>query len=173
MIPTTEKPESKAYSFEQVLERDGQFAYPNVGDSMWPLIRQGKDLVIITRKPEGRLNRYDVPLYQRDSDRQNATGKYVLHRILRVRENDYVISGDNRWNLEHGITDRHIVGVLSAVIRCGACANVSNPRTVRVTDLPYRIYTHLWCDLFLLRAPLFWLRDLPRRTLRFIKRHTS
>lgn len=29
---------------------------------MLPLIRQGRDLLLITRKPEGRLNKYDVPL---------------------------------------------------------------------------------------------------------------
>ena len=68
---------------------------------MLPLIRQGKDLLLIARKPEGRLSKYDVPLYRRDS------GQYVLHRILKVRENDYVICGDNRWHRETGITDRY------------------------------------------------------------------
>lgn len=153
-------------SLEEIIEREGQIAYPNVGDSMWPLIRQGKDLVIITRKPQGRLKRYDIPLYRRDSDRQANNGKYVLHRILHVRKNDYLITGDNRWNIERGITDRHIVGVLTAVVRCGADPRVSNPRTVRVTDPLYRIYTHLWCDLFPLRAIIFWLRDLPGRVKR-------
>jgi signal peptidase I len=70
--------------FEDVIERDGKLVYTNVGDSMRPLIRQGKDLIII-EKQQGRLKKYDVPLYKRDS------GQYVLHRILKVRENDYVI----------------------------------------------------------------------------------
>ena len=117
-----------------------------------PLIRQGKDLLLIARKPEGRLNKYDVPLYRRDS------GQYVLHRILKVREDDYVICGDNRWQRETGITDRHIIGVLTAVIRDG--------QKLSVTDKRYRLYVHLWCDLFYLRAAVLWCRDLPGRIKR-------
>ena len=78
-------------SFEEEIRRSGYLLYRNVGDSMLPLIRQGRDLVLISRKPEGRLKKYDVPLYKRDS------GQYVLHRILKVRKDDYIICGDNRW----------------------------------------------------------------------------
>ena len=93
--------------FEDVIERDGRLVYTNVGDSMRPLIRQDRDILII-EKPHGRLKKYDVPLYKRDS------GQYVLHRVLKVRPDDYVICGDNRYNKEYGITDRHIIGVLTA-----------------------------------------------------------
>ena len=99
-------------SFEEILEREGRLIYSNVGDSMWPVIREGRDLLVIERKSD-RLRRYDVPLYRRDS------GQYVLHRILKVRDEDYVICGDNRWHRETGITDRHILGVLTAIIRDG------------------------------------------------------
>ena len=126
-------------TFEEILTRDGRLVYTNVGDSMWPLIREGRDLLVIER-PNGRLKRYDVPLYRRDS------GQYVLHRVLRVRENDYVICGDNRWHRETGIADRHILGVLTAIIRDG--------KEFSVTDWRYRLYVHLWCDLFPLRAVL-------------------
>ena len=71
-------------TFEEQLDKCGKLIYTNVGDSMMPLIRQDKDLLII-EKPKGRLKKYDVPLYRRDS------GQYVLHRILEVRKNDYVI----------------------------------------------------------------------------------
>ena len=124
-------------SFEEVLARDGRLVYSNVGDSMWPLIRQGRDLLVIER-PRGRLRKYDVPLYRRDS------GQYVLHRVLRVREKDYVICGDNRACPETGITDKHILGVLTAVVRDG--------KELAVTDWRYRLYVRLWCGLFPLRA---------------------
>lgn len=125
-------------TFEQVIARDGRLIYTNRGDSMMPLIKQGRDLLVISKKPKRRLKKYDVPLYKRDS------GQYVLHRILQVRKHDYVICGDNRWTKEYGITDRHIIGVLTAVIR--------NGEEIKVTDLKYRIYVHLWCDLFPVRA---------------------
>ena len=116
---------------------NGKLIYTNKGDSMMPLIKQNRDLLII--KPvNGRLKKYDVPLYKRDS------GQYVLHRILKVRSNDYVICGDNRWVKEYGISDKHIIGVLAAVVR--------NGREITMNDRKYRLYVHLWCDLFPLRA---------------------
>ena len=124
-------------SFEEQLAQHGRLIYTNCGDSMMPLIRQDRDLLII-EPVHGRLKRFDVPLYRRDS------GQYVLHRILKVRAKDYVICGDNRWQKEYGITDRHIIGVLTGIVRDG--------RTVSVTDPRYRLYVAVWCGLFPVRA---------------------
>ena len=146
-------------TFEEQINEHGQLIYRNVGDSMLPLLRQGKDLMVISRKPAGRLSKYDVPLYRRDS------GQYVLHRILKVRESDYVICGDNRWQREYGITDRHIIGVLTAVVRDG--------KTIPVTDQAYQRYVHLWCDFYYIRAALLWIRSFPGRVLRKLKRVTG
>lgn len=77
-------------TFEEEISHTGKLIYTNVGDSMMPLIRQNRDLLII-EKVSGRLKKYDVPLYKRDS------GQYVLHRIIKVHKDDYVICGDNRW----------------------------------------------------------------------------
>ena len=142
-------------TFEEQISQHGQLIYRNVGDSMMPLIRQGKDLMVISRKPEGRLHKYDVPLYKRDS------GQYVLHRILKVRENDYVICGDNRWCREYGIEDRHIIGVLTAIVRDG--------KTIPVTDKRYLRYVHLWCDFFYVRAAILRLKSLTSRIRRKLK----
>ena len=142
-------------SFEDILRRDGRLIYTNVGTSMWPLIRQGRDLLVIER-PEGRLKKYDIPLYRRDS------GQYVLHRVLKVREDDYIICGDNQWRPETGITDRHVIGVLTAVIRDG--------KELSVDDRRCRLYAHLWCDLFPLRAFLIRGRKGVRRLRRRLGR---
>ena len=130
-------------SFEEILAKEGRLIYTNVGDSMLPLIRQNRDLVVIER-PAGRLRKFDVPLYRRDS------GQYVLHRVLKVRENDYVLCGDNRCSRETGITDRHVLGVLTAVIR--------DRKELSVNDWRYRLYVRLWCGLFPLRV--FLLRGI-------------
>ena len=131
-------------TFEEEIEKSGKIIYTNVGDSMMPFIKQGRDVFVISRA-EGRLKRYDVPLYKRDS------GQYVLHRILKVRENDYVICGDNRWNKEYGITDHHIIGVLTGVIR--------NGKTISVNNKNYRLYVHLWCDFFHVRALILRVKN--------------
>ncbi len=135
-------------SIEEILADEGRLVYSNVGDSMLPLIRQGRDLVVIERV-SGRLKKYDVPLYRRDG------GQYVLHRVLKVRQDDYVLCGDNRWRRETGVTDRHVRGVLTAVVRDG--------KELPVTDRRYRLYVHLWCDLFPLRAFLLMAIHVLRR----------
>ena len=127
---------SKA-TFEEILNRDGRLIYSSVGDSMLPMIRQGRDLLVI-EKPSGRLKRYDIPLYKRDN------GRYVLHRILKVRDKDYAICGDNRYRCEYGITDKHIIGVLMAVIRDG----VEKP----LKGWRYGLYVFFWCRLFPVRV---------------------
>lgn len=138
-------------TFEDEIKRTGRIIYTNVGDSMMPLIKQGRDVLVISAV-NGRLKRYDIPLYKRDS------GQYVLHRILKVRKNDYVICGDNRCNKEYGITDRHIIGVLSGIIRDG--------REIPVTDIKCRIYAHLWCDLFPVRVLIIRIRQIFKRRLK-------
>jgi hypothetical protein len=135
-------------TFEKEIQQNGKLIYTNVGDSMMPLLRQNRDLMII-EKPNGRLKKYDVPLYKRDS------GQYVLHRILKVRKDDYVICGDNRWQREYGITDRHIIGVLTGIIRDG--------KTISVRDKKYRMYVHLWCDFFYVRAFILRIKHFIKR----------
>lgn len=39
--------------FEDVIDRDGRLVYTNVGDSMKPLIRQDRDILIIEKKKVG------------------------------------------------------------------------------------------------------------------------
>ena len=78
-----------------------------------------------------------------------------MDRVLRVREKDYVLCGDNRWRKETGVTDRHVIGVLTAVVRDG--------KELSVKDRRYRLYVLLWCGLFPLRALLL-------KSLRVMKR---
>lgn len=135
-------------TFEEELAEHGRLVYTNVGDSMMPMLRERRDLLIIER-PQGRLRKYDVPLYKRDN------GQYVLHRILKVRKGDYVLCGDNRYGREYGITDRHIIGVLTGFVRDG--------KTYSVTGRGYKLYVHLWCDLFYIRAAVLRARAVLRR----------
>lgn len=139
-------------TFEAELEKRGSIVFTNVGRSMMPLLRQGRDLMVIVKKGPDRCKKYDAVLYK-----QPADGRYILHRILKVREADYVIAGDNNSFLEYGITDAHILGVLSAVVRDG--------KQISVTDPAYLLYVHIWCDFWPLRIALFRVRDAVRRCL--------
>lgn len=134
------------------LEKEGKLIYSNHGTSMMPLIKQGRDLVVIV-KPGGRLKKYDVPLYRFGNSR-----RYILHRIIKVRESDYVIRGDNCLNKEYGISDSDIIGVLSKVIRKG--------KEVSVEDTGYRIYSRFWHFIFPVRYVYMRTRRLAGKLLR-------
>ena len=109
----------KYSDFETELNNKGRLIYTNVGDSMLPLIKQGRDLLIIERprkwqsSAERKLKKGDVALYKREN------GQYVLHRVIGVRENDYVFCGDNRINEEYGISDDRVIGLLTGIVRNG------------------------------------------------------
>ena len=97
--------------FEDVIAEQGRLVYTNVGDSMFPLIREGNLLIIEAVKEPLRVG--DIPLYKRDS------GQYVLHRIVKIKNGKYWMKGDNRADVEKGITDKHIIGVLTGIVRNG------------------------------------------------------
>ncbi len=125
-------------TFEGVIARQGKLVYTNVGDSMYPLI-QPRDLLVI-EAVKAPVRQFDIPLYKRDN------GQYVLHRIMRIQNGEYLMCGDNRCSMEHGITDRHIIGVLTAIIRDGRTIPVVRPKPT------------LWYRSMLFRRLVFKLR---------------
>lgn len=133
-------------TYEQELERTGRLIYTTVGQSMRPFLRSQEDLVVIERKTGTRFAKYDVVLYRR------AGGQYVLHRIVKVCPDSYVLCGDNCAELEPGVTDSQILGVLTGVIRCG--------KRIDVNSDAYRRKVRLWVALFAPRAVILKTKGL-------------
>ncbi len=138
---------SDSVSYEEYLERNGSMTYTNLGRSMLPLLRQGRDLFTLEKKGPERCRVGDVVLYR-------AGEKYVLHRVVQVREKDYVILGDNCVRREFGVSDGDIIGVMTGFVRKG--------REHSVSEFGYRLYSTLWLRtekprVFLKRARA-WLR---------------
>ena len=132
--------------FEDIIAREGRLVYTNVGDSMYPTI-QPRDLLVISRV-EKPMERYDIPLYKRDN------GAYVLHRIVGIEDGGYIMCGDNRCCPERGITDRHIIGVLTAIVRNGETIPVTTPKkTLWMRSITYRKL------LYRLRKYSGWLKS--------------
>lgn len=128
-------------TYEEELNRTGKFTYTCSGISMLPLLRQQKDLFTIEKK-QGRCEKFDVVLYKRPPK------SYVLHRVVEVREKDYVILGDNCFNKEYGIRDEEILGVMTSFVR--------NGKEYPVSHKGYRLYTTVWYFLYPLRR--LWMK---------------
>ena len=118
---------NKPVSFEEYLRDNGKLYYSNVGVSMLPLLRQGKDLFAVHEKSAERCKAGDVILYHRPPN------SYVLHRVIKVMPDDYVVLGDNCIRKEYGIRDEDIIGVMCGYVRDGKEHSIS--------ELRYRLYT--------------------------------
>ena len=125
----------ETHSYEEELARRGTVAFPVRGVSMRPLIREGRDAVLVSAR-QGRLGRFDVGLFKRDS------GKYVLHRVLSVTEDGYLFCGDSQAFLEV-VREGQVLGRMTDLVRGG--------KRVDLTGAPYRAYVSLWCRPFALR----------------------
>lgn len=125
-------------TYEDYLSENGSLTYKFTGVSMNPMLKQGRDVFTVKAKTDERCKKYDVVLYRRPPK------SYVLHRVIEVRENDYVILGDNCIAKEYGIRDEDIIGVLSEFVRKG--------KTIQVNQFGYRVYSRLWLAIYPLRV---------------------
>lgn len=124
-------------SYEEYLQQNGHMTYTFRGCSMNPMLKEKRDLFSVTEKTEKRCKKYDVVLYRRPPK------QYVLHRIVEVRKQDYVVLGDNCINKEYHITDNDIIGVLTGFVRKG--------KFYSVTDWRYQVYARVWYGLYPIR----------------------
>ena len=88
------------------LARDGPVPPMRIfleGDSMRPLIRRGRDRVTIV--PLTRpLKRGDVVLFE------FPPGRYVVHRVYRLRDGFVQTLGDHCWNPDPWMPERQVLG---------------------------------------------------------------
>ena len=111
-------------NIEQVLETQGESITSISGTSMYPMLRNRQDVVVV-EKLNRELKKYDVPLYRIPS------GKLILHRILKVEEDRYIIRGDNTYSLEY-IPKEYVIGVLKAFYRKGKLCDCATSKGYRV-----------------------------------------
>ena len=122
---------------EEKLKTEKIFVGKTQGDSMQPMLKEGRDTVIIV-PPVFPLKKYDVPVYRRQDH-------YTMHRIVGVTKKGYIICGDNRTHLERDITDNDIVGVLTAFYHDGKYIECTDEEYLRYArkicrKLPFKIF---------------------------------
>ena len=131
-----EKEQDKV-DIEQVLKEQGYLMTLPLGTSMLPFIRPQKDIIVV-RRYEGKAECRDVVLYRRKG------GKLVLHRILEVNTDSYVLCGDNQYKKEYGIRKEQVLGVLEGVYRGEKYIDCRK-------DKIYKGYIKIWCSSLFIR----------------------
>ena len=126
-------------SIEKALAKEGEIISTVSGISMRPMLTQHRDMIVVEaiKRP---LVKGDVPLYRLES------GKLVLHRILKVRDNDYIIRGDNTYFLEY-VPKEYVLGVLKGFYRVGKYYDCNKSRAYhayivynRITYIPRKFW---------------------------------
>lgn len=106
---------------ESVFSAGGCFRIFPRGTSMLPLLREGKDSVLLSRKKEFR--RGDIVLCKREN------GTFVLHRIVAVTDDCVVLLGDNHPKEAEETLKKD--AVLSSVITVYRNNRPLSPRALR------------------------------------------
>lgn len=136
---------AQSTNIAQQLAQNGFYVSTTVGYSMWPMLKNRRDRVILRSLKEGEiLKKGDVPLYLREAD-----GKYILHRILKVMDGYYIIRGDNTFALEKVPFD-WVKGVMTEFYRKG--------KQVSAQKKSYRFYASVWQAIYPVRYVLFLIR---------------
>lgn len=112
----------------ELFSKGKSVAFSPRGTSMRPMLREGRDSVILSRV-DRPLKKYDVILYRRADD------TYVLHRIVSVEGDTYRCVGDQQF-LTESVAHDQVIAVLTAFRRRG--------RLRKSTASTYRLYVVLW-----------------------------
>ncbi len=149
--------DARLYTPEEALEKIGYAVQPSRGHSMMPFIHPG-DTIIVGRK-KGRIKKFDIVLYK-------ASGQYVIHRCVAVRERDYVMAGDHNTFREPGITNDMILGVVVRILR-------GTEKEIPMEGWRYRLYCHLRVHSFPIRCLFHGIRGgIASAARRLIRRKT-
>lgn len=102
---------------KELLAKNGEITGLAAGISMKPLLRPGKDNAVIVAKPKN-LKKNDVVLYRRD-----GTDRLILHRIIKITPDGFIIRGDNVYYTEKDVKSDDIIGILKGFYRKGKYHN--------------------------------------------------
>ena len=95
--------------FEDVLDKDGELIFTNVGYSMYPLIKEREDILRIVKTDDYKKG--DIVLYKSEIDH------YVLHRILKIRKDKIILAGDHNYWKDKPITRDMVLGKLLTITK--------------------------------------------------------
>jgi len=123
-------------SYEEILKKQGTLIFTPGGDSMQPLLKNHENPVVLVPVKK-KLKKGDVPFYKRPN------GQYVLHRIIRVRQNSYDCCGDNQSAIERGVTDDMILAKMVGFYRGETYISLDEPWVIkyarrRMASRPWR-----------------------------------
>ena len=142
----------ESIAYEELLQKDGKVITHVVGSSMLPLLHDRQSIVIVEDVKNVPPKKGDVVLYK-------TNGTYILHRIRKITETEYLIRGDNTWMIEH-IKKDLLLATMTGFYR------TPNGKLVTRNNAAYRIYQ-------IVLPAIRWTRRISGKIKRTIKHLTS
>ena len=122
--------ESVCVDYKNEIIKNGVIAFVPGGNSMWPMLKNKGQSVIVQRK-EARLKKYDVAFYYR------TNGAFVLHRVIEAIDGGYVICGDSQFTLEK-VDEERVFGVMTGFYRGEKYIEATDEKYIRKVERWYK-----------------------------------
>lgn len=133
-------------TIEQSLDECGIAVTLTEGTSMWPLLKEGKNQVLLVSAKKRIPENQDIVLYRRKD------GTLILHRIMQILpDGSFLLCGDHQWKMDEKIKKEQILAVAEGFYRNGQFIDEKNKG--------YQFYKKVWnSSLGLRRCMLAFLR---------------
>ena len=121
---------------KELVEEGHQVSLLISGSSMSPFLIHHRDTIYF-KKPDRELKVGDMVFYRR------SNGKYVMHRIRKIRQEGYYMIGDAQTEIEGPLKREQIFGLITAVERKG--------KLIRPGDFWWEFFARVWLRVIPLR----------------------
>ena len=136
------------------LKNGGKVKLTVTGNSMYPLFRHGVDNIIL--KKAAGIKKYDILLYKRNN------GEYVLHRVVKVKDDSLHMAGDYETDIEYLIYKEQVMAVVEGFYRNNRYVSCDNP--------VYRLYSFIWVGIIPVRHKVIAVLKKIQLFLRTVRR---
>lgn len=109
------------------------------GTSMLPFLKDNKDSVLLSPVKESVVKN-DVVLF-------SYNGRHVLHRVIKIEGEKYIIQGDGVYASSEFCHSKDIIGKVTQIQR-------PSGKIIPVTSFKWRMFSSLWVNLRFLRKYL-------------------
>ncbi len=120
------------------------------GNSMWPLLKHGRDKITLTAYNDEAVKKGDIILFEA------LPSKYLLHRVTRVSEANFETTGDRNTFRDGTFHKDCIIGKAVKITRKG--------KAHKISSLIMRTYAFCWMSTFIIRKPLLRVLTLISKT---------
>ena len=133
---------------KEMVEQGLELSMTVAGTSMEPFLLHNRDKIYF-RKLDGTIKKGDMVFYQR------ATGAYVMHRVMKVKKQQYYMAGDQQTFLEGPIEEQQIFAKVVSVERAGVWLTEE--------DCVWKFYANWW-------RRLIWVRKVINKMKRIVSK---